>query len=1049
MNETTQEIIEDIRDSVAGAQAGTKTVQELVKEIRDAVSGGIMSESDVRSAISEIIGQAPEALDTLEEVAEALSGIYTKSQIDQILLGISGQVSELKQLDPYTTVSGVSSASVTNAVYGSDYYVIVELPYRNVSRYQNPYYSTSYTYTNPQTGQASGGGQFGTFFENEIATGSSYNGLIFYGGTINTWTGEVINKYASDGTELVTPEVYSWQKYRNSQSSFSVPGQSFEFSITGATSVVIKYISSIPNDKASVAVKQLADAYTKSEVDTMISELNDGLAANATLSQSWAVGGTNTRTGEDTNNAQYYAAQASSSQTAAATSAQIADTAKTAAETAQTAAEDAQAAAEAAAQTLVLDPTLTQANQAAEAKATGDAISLVKSQISAIGDTNLLNTATFAQGGYGSIANYSTPAENTVATRIRTQVNNVNASRIVIRSENTAYEYIYAVFNSSNAIVQSNGSWSASEVSLIGDIKTLRVVIRKSDDSAIVPASSAFSGIVVLVDGAVHTMADVENKFADTDADIDKYLINIDTDLILKSEFTQGSYVSINDYGTQGTDSSIRIRKEWTVTAKEIVISRSNTSYDFLYAAFDGSNNLISGSGNTWQTSNVTISANAIKTLRILIRKSNDGTILPEDAWNSGIRVVIDGKCISFTQLIDAINGAKSDVNGRIDNYIETVYTDQSDWEQGGWGSITNYSSPVPNTATIRIRSEFIANDGKPLKINCDDDDYGYVYAVFNSSGTLLAGSANWSSTSIELNYTNIYYVRIGIRKTNDGTITPADYKNSGITVTSDGTILNELDRLSTLPTPALKLKVMTYNIGRFSYGVPPYYLSTDYAEKLANYKRFFSEEMCDLIGLQEQNKYLDGASSGTVLNNDAIFDYLYPYHSDTDNWTCIKSKYPLKNPGSGAFTASSRMYSYATLDISGREIFLLCIHATPSPGETEDALRAQEMAEIISMVDDKDYFIVFGDFNAQSTSFYNVFLSEGYHIANGGYLPFEWTYSYSASDYSSDTPSANIQYFDNIVTSPNIIIDYSERRNVYADLSSDHIPFVAWFTVL
>ena len=44
-----------------------------------------MSESDVRAIISEIVGQAPEALDTLEEVAEALSGIYTKSQVDSIL----------------------------------------------------------------------------------------------------------------------------------------------------------------------------------------------------------------------------------------------------------------------------------------------------------------------------------------------------------------------------------------------------------------------------------------------------------------------------------------------------------------------------------------------------------------------------------------------------------------------------------------------------------------------------------------------------------------------------------------------------------------------------------------------------------------------------------------------------------------------------------------------------------------------------------------------------------------------------------------------------
>ena len=79
------------------------------------------------------------------------------------------------------------------------------------------------------------------------------------------------------------------------------------------------------------------------------------------------------------------ATAAAGSATTAGTAATAAQTAQTAAETAQGKAEDAQAAAEAAAQTLVIDPTLTQPNQAAEAKATGDAISLVKSHLEAVG----------------------------------------------------------------------------------------------------------------------------------------------------------------------------------------------------------------------------------------------------------------------------------------------------------------------------------------------------------------------------------------------------------------------------------------------------------------------------------------------------------------------------------------------------------------------------------------------------------------------------------------------------------------------------------------
>ena len=94
-----------------------------------------------------------------------------------------------------------------------------------------------------------------------------------------------------------------------------------------------------------------------------------------------AAAGSATTAGDKATQAAQSATAAAGSATTAGTAATAAQTAQTAAETAQTAAETAQAAAEAAAQTLVIDPTLTQANQAADAKATGDAISLVKSQI--------------------------------------------------------------------------------------------------------------------------------------------------------------------------------------------------------------------------------------------------------------------------------------------------------------------------------------------------------------------------------------------------------------------------------------------------------------------------------------------------------------------------------------------------------------------------------------------------------------------------------------------------------------------------------------------
>lgn len=81
-----------------------------------------------------------------------------------------------------------------------------------------------------------------------------------------------------------------------------------------------------------------------SETAAAASESN--AAASATKAQSYAVGGTNSRTGEDTDNAKYYSQQSAQSQSAAATSA---DTASTKAEEAAASADTAKTSADNAA----------------------------------------------------------------------------------------------------------------------------------------------------------------------------------------------------------------------------------------------------------------------------------------------------------------------------------------------------------------------------------------------------------------------------------------------------------------------------------------------------------------------------------------------------------------------------------------------------------------------------------------------------------------------------------------------------------------------------
>ena len=91
--------------------------------------------------------------------------------------------------------------------------------------------------------------------------------------------------------------------------------------------------------EAETNAKDAAASAAASEAHAKTSEENAAESTkNYKLAESWAVGGTGERTGEDTDNSKYYATQAASSKTAAASSASAAASSKTAAATSATAA---------------------------------------------------------------------------------------------------------------------------------------------------------------------------------------------------------------------------------------------------------------------------------------------------------------------------------------------------------------------------------------------------------------------------------------------------------------------------------------------------------------------------------------------------------------------------------------------------------------------------------------------------------------------------------------------------------------------------------------
>lgn len=101
------------------------------------------------------------------------------------------------------------------------------------------------------------------------------------------------------------------------------------------------YLADIKVEVAKAQASQSAAAKSESNAkasETAAATSESNAAASATKAQSYATGGTNSRTGEDTDNAKYYSQQSAQSQSAAATSADTASTkAKEAAASAATA----------------------------------------------------------------------------------------------------------------------------------------------------------------------------------------------------------------------------------------------------------------------------------------------------------------------------------------------------------------------------------------------------------------------------------------------------------------------------------------------------------------------------------------------------------------------------------------------------------------------------------------------------------------------------------------------------------------------------------------
>ena len=322
------------------------------------------------------------------------------------------------------------------------------------------------------------------------------------------------------------------------------------------------------------------------------------------------------------------------------------------------------------------------------------------------------------------------------------------------------------------------------------------------------------------------------------------------------------------------------------------------------------------------------------------------------------------------------------------------------------------------------------------------DDDYRICVNYYDSNGIFISSSnyiQKLSATKKLVSPITAKYIRFTIRHIVNNAevdIDQADAYNIGIHAEICGDAVNTTD-----------LTVMTYNVGRWHYGVQPFGIPTaDYDVKLRNLKRFFAGIDCDIIGLQEWDRVIQ--YDNNIYSNDVLFDYLLPNSQDTGNWESIKTRYSASYGHIGTFS-DGRYYVDQYIQVGNKIIYTLCVHLSPGYGSEYAGIRASEADEILTLLSGHDYCIVFGDFNpdpGEEDTLYQKFENAGYNIANCGWFGKFWTWSSDRNDFDRDPdqPQGNVFYVDNIITSGNIKIVDVKRINVYKDLVSDHIPLVA-----
>lgn len=237
---------------------------------------------------------------------------------------------------------------------------------------------------------------------------------------------------------------------------------------------------------------------------------------------------------------------------------------------------------------------------------------------------------------------------------------------------------------------------------------------------------------------------------------------------------------------------------------------------------------------------------------------------------------------------------------------------------------------------------------------------------------------------------------------------TSSDSSSKNETSSNDTTSKDDPDPEPTDPYEGMKkLKIMSYNIrclrgGGSGNGLINPMTEQQMNDTISKFDALLTREAPDLLIVTEDRAYFDAdrfaTSGGTKPVYELMFQKHFPYKYHIDggaNWPHIYSKYPIKDVtrlnvayGSEITSGTNRKPTLVTITVEGVDIQVIGCHPVSGGDPLEIAARKYYFNSIVEYIKDKEYVIIAGDMNTESSDpqgEHKVFKDAGLSLGNHG----------------------------------------------------------------